>query len=732
MANIGTISFDVTANISGLEMAANSTNTKLESIASTATRVSDSLGKAGKKMTAAVTAPALAVGGLAINEFAKFETAMNNVNVIARESDADFANTTESIKDMAIEMGKQPVDLADALFNLNSAGFKGKAGLDVLNVASKSAVGGLVSTELAAKSISSSLNAYGLSSAHASDAADVLFKTNELGVTTFAELASNMGKVLPTANSLGVDLGQVGAAMATMTRGGIGTAEATTSLNQVLLKILKPTKEMGDVFAATEHKTGAAMIAAEGLSGVLKLVRESAIAAGEGAKPLEDGLGKLGFTETALLGINSLLRDNMQEFTNDLEAVATSAGRAGAAQDAFDKNSQGVARRLAELKALVTVTAIEIADVLEPAFTASVETVRSVVAWFRNLDESYRTIIVSAVAVAAAVGPILVGLGFLVGLIPSIIAGFTAMSGAVAFLSGIAPVALAVVAAIAAVGFAVKQVADEFDLFGESAESNFADWETIWERMKALPELFVIEAKFAFENFFAIVDNVFGNIGIIVVNWWNETAAIFDFMGESWENVLSVMSVTFDTYIDNISKRFGLLKDLLTGNIGIGDFAKQFGELQLNPFKGLTENIKKELAIEIPVKVPLRDLGSELAAIADRKDAALEAAMAINTEAISHQTEKTEEAAMAAEEQAASGSGVGAEAMATAEQSAAAVEAGSVAAFSALNRRGKSTEEEQLAEAKKLNSAQIKVIRGQAAMVHSVQQLTNNLEAGGI
>ena len=414
--------------------------------------------KVGKAMTLAITAPAIAIGALALREFARLETAMNNVNVIARQSTKDLNATTEAVSDLAVELGKQPVDLANALFNINSAGFQAASGLEVLEVATQAAVGGLISTELAAKGITSALNAYGLAASDAAMIADILFKTNELGVTTFGELAAGMGKVVPTANALSVDFGQVGAAMATMTRGGIETSEAYTSLNALLLKVLNPTDALKEVFAATADATGSATIANQGLIGTLEIIKTAALSAGEGIKPLEDGLGKLGPTENALKATLSLLRGETSEFKGDLAAIATEAGRAGAAQDAFEQNSKGLTRQLAKLKALVSVTAGEIGKVLAPAFIDMVTGVRAAVTWFRKLDVGTKKIIIGVTAAAAAVGPLLIGIGALGAAIPAIVAGAGAIATAFAFLLPLTPLLIAAAAAGLAIGGIVALV----------------------------------------------------------------------------------------------------------------------------------------------------------------------------------------------------------------------------------------------------------------------------------
>ena len=55
----------------------------------------------------------------------------------------------------------------------------------------------------------------------AGKASDILFQTVEKGKTTIPELGASLGQVMPFAASAGVSLESVGAAMATITAGGV-------------------------------------------------------------------------------------------------------------------------------------------------------------------------------------------------------------------------------------------------------------------------------------------------------------------------------------------------------------------------------------------------------------------------------------------------------------------------------------------------------------------------------
>jgi TP901 family phage tail tape measure protein len=462
--DLGTLTVGLGLDLSGLQRAVAGAKTMIgglsQNVGASMTRIGKGMQSAGRKLSTFVTAPIVALGGLSVRSFAKFEQAMRNVNVIARQGEVQFQATSRAVLDMAAALGKQPTDLANALFNINSAGFKGAEAMHVLETATRAGVGGLVDTEVAAKGITSAINAFGLEASDATDIADVLFKTNELGVTTFGELAASMGKVNATAAAAGIDFPQVGAALATITRGGIETSEATTALNAALLKVIKPTTELEKVFAATSNQTGAATLANEGLIGTLRVIRSAAISAGTGIKPLEDGLGKLGFGTRDIKAVLSLLRDDMGEFEKDLLAIADPAGRAGAASAAFAENSKSLSFQMSRLKAQTTKAAIEIGQVLAPTVRTLVDLIQRGVTWFSNLDTGTKKIIIGMAALAAAIGPVvlavgtlLVTLGGIVALIPAITAGIPVVVGALpAIASGAAAVSLALGGVVIAVG----------------------------------------------------------------------------------------------------------------------------------------------------------------------------------------------------------------------------------------------------------------------------------------
>ena len=154
----------------------------------------------------------------------------NNIKEFSREI-RDLANTT----------GKALDDIGKAKYDIISAGFVDLAASAVmLNSATRLAVGGVTSVTKAADLLTSALNSWQLSGYEAEKAADILFTTVRLGKTTMDELSGSVGRVFPTARTIGATLADVGAAMATITASGISTYEAATYLNQAFTKLGAP------------------------------------------------------------------------------------------------------------------------------------------------------------------------------------------------------------------------------------------------------------------------------------------------------------------------------------------------------------------------------------------------------------------------------------------------------------------------------------------------------------
>ena len=321
--------------------------------------VGASLVRIGKRAGIALGVALAAGAALSVKAFVSFEAEMRNVNSIAKQSEAQLEATSNQVLDLAKEMGKPPTELASALYDLNSSGFAGAEAMEVLTKATVAGRAGISDTATAAKAITGVLNAYGMSAKEAGDVSDILFKTVDRGVVTFPELSSGLGQVVSTAAAAKIPFAQVGAAIATMTKGGIESAEATTALNRIMMTFIQSGPKMKAALESEGISSGAALLETEGLAGAMAFLQRQT--GGEAEKLIGLGLEMRAFKAGA-----SLTRNAGAAFAEDLKLIADKTERAGATQAAFAEQSKALKVQMEKLSASVIVLGIKIGKVLAP------------------------------------------------------------------------------------------------------------------------------------------------------------------------------------------------------------------------------------------------------------------------------------------------------------------------------------------------------------------------------
>lgn len=284
-----------------------------------------------------------------------------------REVSTLMDNTSEkSIKRMGKELrllsqtsGLALSSLSRAKYDVVSAGFADAAdSAQILASSTRLAVGGVTSAASAADILTTALNAYGLSAENVEDVSDTLFTTVRLGKTTMDELGASLGTVLPVAKSAGLEFTAVGAAMASLTAGGINTAESTTALRGALIALTAPTD------GARKEMEKAGIEAFRFKDGSLDLF--NTIKQFEGMDPAT--LRKFIPDIRASVAI-SALSNNVKGLQDNLLAFES---RAGASETAFNKMAGEFNTQMAMLKNSSQSIFIEIGNVIIDAILPAI------------------------------------------------------------------------------------------------------------------------------------------------------------------------------------------------------------------------------------------------------------------------------------------------------------------------------------------------------------------------
>ncbi len=398
----------------------------------------------------------LAVLGRALDVSSEFSAAIAEVSTLVDEATFSTADLTRVTLDLTQTYGGKATDQARALYQTISAGITNAAqATDLLRVANELAIGGVTQTKVAVDALTNVVNAYAATGAQARDVSDAFFVAIKAGKTTAAELAATIGRVAPTAASLGVSFSDLLAGVASITGQGLDTAEAVTGLKAALANVIKPSSDAAQEAARLGIKFDAATLRAKGLRSFLDSITSS-------ARFNADSISKLFGSVEALNAVMALTANQSAVFHGILGQMAS---RTGATKVAFDKMAGTLAFQEKRFAALKAAALIVIGQALEPIEKAIVRVKSAVLEAFLRIPAPIRDFAVRAFA-AVSVLLVLVGTAIAAkAAIALLVLGLKALGISIgAILVGLLPV-IAGFAALALVvtGFVIALVGSQFD-----------------------------------------------------------------------------------------------------------------------------------------------------------------------------------------------------------------------------------------------------------------------------
>lgn len=259
----------------------------------------------------------------------EFEKAWANVTTMLTISTAETDKMREELLNLSPIIG-DTTDLARGMYQVLSASIEPAKAIKFLEQAAISAQAGVTDTATAVDALTTVINAYGLQAEDVTQISDIMFQTVKRGKLTYESMAEALGTVVPIAAQVGMGFDEVGAAMATLTRQGIDVRTVTVSLRQILVSILKPTAEAQKLAKELGVEFNAQALAAKGLAGFLKDLKEKGGATSEAQAVLFGNV-------RALMGIMPLAGKASEGFAKDLELMREAMLKGGQTMEAFHK-----------------------------------------------------------------------------------------------------------------------------------------------------------------------------------------------------------------------------------------------------------------------------------------------------------------------------------------------------------------------------------------------------------
>lgn len=421
---------------------AGSATDTLSKKASSFQQLGNSMSKLGSSLTRNVTLPIVGVGLVATKMATDFDNSFTKMQTLAGVSADEVEKLKTSVLGMAGEVGKSPKELADAFYFLSSSGLTGAQAMDALEMSAKASAAGLGSTEVIADAVSSAMLAYAKSGLTAAEATDVLVATARAGKAEPAELANQMGRLVPLSSELGIKFADVGGAIAALSTKGNNAAAATTQLSGVMAKLISPSKQAQEALEEVGMSTDTIrqMIQERGLLGTLERLQE-VLGRDDFLKFFEDIQAKE--------GVLSLLGGDLEKTRDIFEQVNDSVG---ATDKAFGVWADSMGAKNARAFADFQVALIQIGDIIAPIAASVLSFLGDLVSAFGDLPDGAQQAIIAVAGFAAALGPLLKISGGVV----DFVADLTKRTGSLSTALGSTSIAVGSVAGILAVaGYAL-------------------------------------------------------------------------------------------------------------------------------------------------------------------------------------------------------------------------------------------------------------------------------------
>lgn len=528
--------------------------------------------KWGAGVAAAAGAASVALGTKAVGAAMDFEAQMANVaTLLDGDVDARIAELGETVKQVSTDTGTSTELLTDGLYQVISALGDSADSMKVLETAAKGAKAGNATVTDSVNLLAAVTKGYGDTSAEAAQkASDLAFNTVKLGQTSFPELASSMGKVIPLASAMCVSQEELFGAMATLTGVTGSTSEVTTQLKATIQGLMSPTKSMAETISNLGYESGQAMIQELGMQGTLEALKESV----EGNDLALAGLFSSTEAQTAVLALAGSQAENFTEKTQAMyEAV-------GATDAAFETQTDNTQANIEKMKNSFNVLLTTLGEQLLPL-------VNKVLDWFNDkMPVIQRVVEVTFDAIGVAVD-------FIGGIFES----FTTDSGNLfdQFTDG-----------LRVAWYTYGQPL--FEAIQQIIDTLKENWETVFESIRTLFVVVMDYLKTAWENVGKPVFDLIVDIIEIVAGKFQEyMPQIVEFFQQMvgdikniWENNLKPVFEAIKNIIENyLAPAFKYVFEVVIGPVvdGVFNGIKDLWNNSLKPvFEGITEFLKNVFA----------------------------------------------------------------------------------------------------------------------------------------
>lgn len=245
-----------------------------------------------------------------------YEEALVDMRKVTDES---ITQIDKKIRSLPAELGNA-TQLMQGYYQTISAGVKDSAkAMDVLTTAAKAAKAAHIEQAEVIKGLTKILAGYDGEVKDATEAADLLFRIEKEGQTTFAELIPVVGGLALLSHELSVSANEMGGSLALITQTAANTAEASTRLEGLFVALMKPTENLKAAYKDLGFTTAQAAIKELGFVETMRQLVDW-------ARKADIPLAQLFQRKEALLALATLAGKDFRTLGQDIESMGQKAG----------------------------------------------------------------------------------------------------------------------------------------------------------------------------------------------------------------------------------------------------------------------------------------------------------------------------------------------------------------------------------------------------------------------
>ncbi|MEY8414807.1 phage tail tape measure protein [Tissierella praeacuta] len=382
----------------------------------------------GKDLTKKITLPLVGLGAAAVKVGSEFEAGMSEVAAISGATGNDLKKLEEKAKEMGATTKFSASESAEALKYMAMAGWNTTQMLDGLDGVMMLAAASGEDLGLVSDIVTDALTAFGMEAKEASNFADLLASASSNSNTNVAMLGESFKYVAPLFGSLGYSAEDAALALGLMANAGIKGSQAGTSLKTAIANLANPTDKM----AGAMNQLGLSITDANGEMLPFKDVMDELRLKFAGLSEEQQAqYAATIFGKEAMSGMLAIINASPEDYEKLTQATREYNGVAKEMAETMEDNLQG---EITKLKSAFEGVGIQIFEILVPHLQTLVEKLQLVVEWFGNLSPATQETIVKVVALAAAIGPLLILGGKVIGGAGTVITSFSKVSIALAGL----------------------------------------------------------------------------------------------------------------------------------------------------------------------------------------------------------------------------------------------------------------------------------------------------------